>query len=180
MLGQKSQGVIDLKKNKRSLVYALPVVLLSVVGCGGQSLSPSAGNQQAATNRTAAAQQFNTQEHAQIQSINQAFVEESKLFKEMSTKQISYQTFQTAYQKVQAHIKDDISSIRNAAAPAGSANYKNAYVALLNEGVKVFADQEKAIASDGTVNKEQAAKVRKEMQQFVSDSKELASKYGLH
>lgn len=169
-----------LKKNKRSLIYALPVVLLSVVGCGSQSLSPSVGHQQASTNTTAAAQQFNTQEHAQIQSINQDFAEESKLFKEISTKQISYQTFQTAYQKVQARIKDEISSVNNAAVTVGSENYKKEYVALLNEGVKVFADQEKAIAADGTVNKEQAAHVEQEMQQFVSNSKQLASRYGLH
>lgn len=166
-------------KRKHYILYVVPVMLLVVTGCGSHSLSPSSDKQQASMSNTAV-KQFNQQEQSQIQSINQSFVQESNLFKEMSTKQISYGEFKSAYTKVQSHIKTEISSIRNASAPVGATNYQKAYISLLNEGLQVFADQEKAILSDGGVDKQKVSTVRSEMKQFESDSQQLAAKYGVN
>lgn len=152
------------------------MVLLGVVGCGKQATSTSSQG----TSNIAAVKQFIQQEHADIQKINQAFVKESNLFKEVSTKQISYNSFKSSYENVQSQVNATIRSMSSSTAPAGAEEYKKEYISLLNEGTKVFADQEKAILSNGSVDKKQVATVQQELNQFVTDSKVLASKYGLN
>jgi hypothetical protein len=160
---------------KRSLAYALPIVTLVLAGCGQQSPSPNS-----TPDTGTAVKQFIQQENSQIQAVNQAFVQESNLFKEVSTKQISYNSFKSSYAKVQSQVSADINSIRNATTPPGAGACKKDYISLLNEGAKVFSDQQKAILPDRSVDKKLAATVQKELNQFVSDSKALASKYGLN
>lgn len=152
------------------------MVLLGVAGCGKQATSTSSQG----TSNIAAVKQFIQQEHADIQKINQAFVKESNLFKEVSTKQISYNSFKSSYENVQSQVNATISNMSSSTAPAGAEEYKKEYISLLNEGTKVFADQEKAILSNGSVDKKQVATVQQELNQFVTDSKVLASKYGLN
>lgn len=155
-----------------------------VTGCGSHALAsgPVNGSGNAAGSASvdkAAVSAFIQQENPAIQQINQSFANESKLFEEVSTKQMSYSEFQTDYAKDKLDANAKVNQLANAKAPAGAKKYQAAYVSLLQEGLKVFADQEQAILPNRTVDRAKAAKVQQELTTFVTQSQQLANKYGV-
>lgn len=166
----------------------VPIVLVLLVvgtltGCARQSATspPITNTTGSATKGTASAsvQAFITQESKEIQAINQGFTEESNLFKEVSTKQISYSTFRSSYNKSEFQVKSSIHALAAANAPSGAKTYQLAYVTLLQQGLQVFADQEKAIRPNGTIDSSKVTVLKKELDNFVTQSQKLAAKYGI-
>lgn len=170
---------------KLALMMCSAAVCVAVAGCG-QSHSLSAGvNATAGAKKStsvsaadkAAVQKFTAEQSTTIQKVNQGFAVESKLIKQVTTKQLSYLAFQRDYKSEQSAVNGSIQKLATAKAPTGAKQYQSDYVALLKQGATVFAHQEQAILPNRTVDSSKAAALKQALNAFVKQSQVLAAKY---
>ena len=157
-----------MRKNVLCTTLIVPVFIATLAGCGSSNKSG-----------TAAIQQFITQENTSINTINKDFTAESSLIKAVSTKQISYTSFKSSYEKDQSATQKEINILTAAKAPKGAEAYQKEYVSLLNEGLHVFADQEASVRPDRTLDKTKSQQVSQELKTFIQNFQDVAAKYGV-